>query len=195
MKRNFTIIIFIFLLSALTLRFLFTPSKEDWITFSKTDKGVETHPTTVKEKKINNIPTQIPQAKKAPHINEKKTPKRKMVGLPKGKTIDDLDLEYKNEINRDWKVILGEILLKDQQGGNKVFIKKVDGILEIKGNQATYFEIAIIKFLDNEGNQSSFRAMVNSGTGKIKRRWDKTIFENYKRERKGLTPSGTLKSN
>lgn len=195
MKRNFFITFFLIIFSVLILKFFLTPITDDWTTFSKTDKGVEVHPTTIKEKKKINVPILKAKKRSPSNLKEKKIPKRKMVGLPDGKTIDELDLEYKNEINKDWKVILGENLLKDQQGRNKVFIKKIDGILEIKGNQATYFEIAVIKFLDSEGNQSSFRALVNSGTGEIKRRWDKTILENYKRERKGLIPSGTLKSN
>ena len=189
----------IFLLITLTAIIYFiqnysNSSKDDWTTFSKDQKGIEIHPTTQQEKKKVSIPFPNPK-REISSVNKTPPLKRKTIGLPKGKKIEDLNLEFRNRINRDWKKILGEKLLYDLQDETQVFIKKIDSLLEIKGNEATYLEIAIVKFYDSKGNQSSFRALVDTESGKIMRRWDKTIFENYKSEKKGLLPSGTLKSN
>ena len=170
-------------------------TNEDWTTYSKTEKGVKIYPTTLQEKKETNIPLPLPTQKTSKKPESKKEITRKNIGLPHDKKLEEMDLNFKNEFNEDWKKLLGEKLLDNQQDGTRIIIKRIDSLLEIKQKDATFYEVAIIKFVDPQGKQSSFRALVDSQTGRVYRRWDKTVFENYKKEKTGLTPSGTLQSN
>ena len=171
---------------------------EDWTTFEKSGKKIKTHQTTKEEKIKINVPLNIDNKRivkstSSSQFNSKKLKGRTVLGLKGDKISNDLQLEYKNEINKDWKYLLGQKVLSDLQDDTQIYIKKVDSVINIEGIKATYMEIVIIKFLDSKGNQTSFRALVDSSNGKVIRRWDRTIIEDFKKSKKGLIPSGTLK--
>lgn len=91
----------IFLLITLTAIIYFiqnysNSSKDDWTTFSKDQKGIEIHPTTQQEKKKVSIPFPNPK-REISSVNKTPPLKRKTIGLPKGKKIEDLNLEFKTE--------------------------------------------------------------------------------------------------
>lgn len=58
-----------------------------------------------------------------------------------------------------------------------VSIKKVDSVIWMKNSAGINAESVIITLRNKEGAESTFRALVDSATGRILETWDRTIFE------------------
>ncbi|MBC7538197.1 MAG: hypothetical protein H7281_05210 [Bacteriovorax sp.] len=100
---------------------------------------------------------------------------------------EDVPLEMLNKINPNWKDILGHELLRFQDDDTKVMIKEEFSIIQIQNGKGRYVEQVIVTYVLKDGAINSYRALVDSETGSVTDTWDKTISENYKRERANLS--------
>lgn len=87
------------------------------------------------------------------------------------------DLNFSNEISPDWKDALAENLIRLHSEDTKVLIKKNKSLLKVQNKMGTYVEEVLITYVKNNKPLSSFKALVDSGSGKILETWDQTINE------------------
>lgn len=99
----------------------------------------------------------------------------------------DVALDIQNKINPNWKEILGHELLRFQRDDTKVMLKEEFSIIQIQNGKGLYVEQIIVTYVLKDGTINSFRALVDSETGAILDTWDKTVHENNRRERAGLS--------
>lgn len=96
-------------------------------------------------------------------------------------------LEMVNQINPNWKDILGHELLRFQYEDTKVMIKEEFPIIQVINGQGRYVEQVVVTYLSQDGSVDSYRALINSENGAIIETWDRTIHERYKKEKNHLT--------
>ena len=99
---------------------------------------------------------------------------------------------FSNEKNEDWKIELRNRLLDSLDNKPELTIKKEKSLIKVKRNKAMYIEQAQIIIDHEDGRQDSFRAHIDSETGKILRSWDRTIHENFVKKPRKFSPSGQL---
>lgn len=132
---------------------------------------------------------------------DKETPLRKNI-----KTISPQEKQTQNEIKVNDRVVIGEVTEEQRQrpetikapnspspiwekelqktlvsmGGEtieNVSIKKVASVIWMKNYGGINAESVIITLRNKEGAESTFRALVDSASGRILETWDRTIFE------------------
>lgn len=96
---------------------------------------------------------------------------------------ENVPLEMVNIQNANWKDILGHELLRFQKTDTKVMIKEEFSIIQIQNGKGRYVEQVIVSYVLKEGGINSYRALIDSETASIVDTWDKTIHENYKKQR------------
>lgn len=101
---------------------------------------------------------------------------------------DTTELEMINTINPNWKKLLGDDLLNLQEEGTKVLVRKEFSVTKIVDHKGYYLEQVIITYLLKNGDQNSYRALVNSETGRVIETWDRTIHEKLRKRRPDLAP-------
>ncbi|MDO9181379.1 MAG: hypothetical protein Q7U04_03180 [Bacteriovorax sp.] len=174
----------------------------NWKTFVKhSDQEITEHKSTSKEFEAARIPTlrrDIAQEKTENendnHDNTQDQEKiikdnhflvregRVLIGDIQKKNYQDEDvpLEMTNKISPNWKEILGAELLRFHDKDAKVMIKDEFSIIRIQNGKGHYLEQIIVTYVLKDGANSSYRALVDSETGAVMETWDKTIYENYK---------------
>lgn len=155
-------------------------AENQWHTYEKSKHlKVKKHVTSNKELENINIPAA--SSEKPKNYVEQKIVKassdtRKVLGV-----IDEdfniKDLNFSNEISPDWKDTLAENLIRLHAEDTKVLIKKNKSYLKVQHTTGTYVEEVLITYIKNNKQLSSFKALVDSGTGKILETWDQTINE------------------
>lgn len=88
------------------------------------------------------------------------------------------DFETDNIPNEAWEEILTESL--GVQGGDsiqEIDIKKTESLILRKDDRKLAVESVVITLTRKDGAQSSFRALVDSETGKILETWDRPVFD------------------
>ena len=144
----------------------------------------------------------VSKARKLPasvkNLKNKKTnenlPNQRVI-FESGKPITEKDLEkfdFINEENPDWKEELSRKLLDTLDENPNLKVIKEKSLIKVLGKKAQYLEQAIVIIEYENGKENSFRALIDSETGKIIRSWDRTIHENFGKRTEGLTPSGSL---
>jgi hypothetical protein len=98
------------------------------------------------------------------------------------------DLEFVNTPKKEWKSLLGEDLLSFQEEDTKVIVKEEYPVIKVSNNKGIYMEQVIVTFILKNGNQNSFRALIDSESGKVIETWDRTIHERLHKQRIDLTP-------
>lgn len=96
------------------------------------------------------------------------------------------NLEMLNEYNPEWKKLLGQNLLNFQEETTKVIVREEFPIIKVEDKKGIYMEQVVITFLAKNGEQSSYRAYVNSENGKVVDTWDRMIVENPLKRRTKL---------
>lgn len=86
--------------------------------------------------------------------------------------------KYKNAINQNWKDLLGADLLKYQPEGTKVEVNYEFPVTKVIDREAIYCEQVIITYKHKNGEETTFRALVNSQSGLIEDTWDRNLSEN-----------------
>jgi hypothetical protein len=72
-----------------------------------------------------------------------------------------------------------ELSLKAQGGENlkEIKIEREKSLIWIKDEQALMVESVLVSLTNQQDSHSSFRALVDSQTGKILESWDRTLFD------------------
>lgn len=91
-----------------------------------------------------------------------------------------------NKVSSDWKEKLGLDLMRFQPEETKVLVKNEMSLIKIAEGKGRYFEQVIVTFLMKDGEQSSFRALVDSETGVVEATWDRTIHERYGKQKEKI---------
>jgi hypothetical protein len=84
-----------------------------------------------------------------------------------------------------WKSSLQKSLIK--QGGRDLkdlTITPLESLIWVHEGRALNVETARISFTTPEGNEISFKTMVDSQTGKILQTWDQPVIDDFSREKK-----------
>lgn len=92
-----------------------------------------------------------------------------------------------NKISSDWKEILGNDLIRFQSEFTKVMIKEELPVIKIQNGKGQYLEQVIVTYIFQNGNISSYRALVDSESGSILETWDKSVHEKSFQKRAGLS--------
>lgn len=98
----------------------------------------------------------------------------------------EIDLVMINSVNPEWKDILGSDLLRLQDSDTQVSIVEEYPVIKVIDDKGKYYQQVHISYVFKNGNESSFRALVNSETGQVEDSWDRVIRENSKNHRAGI---------
>ncbi|PIP89730.1 MAG: hypothetical protein COW01_08160 [Bdellovibrionales bacterium CG12_big_fil_rev_8_21_14_0_65_38_15] len=102
--------------------------------------------------------------------------KRQWIGA-KDDIIQSGKIAMKNKPDNNWHDKLVSILSRGINSKTKIEVNHEKSVVLVNGNDAVNAEQVVVIFnADKERN--SYRAMVNSQTGKVIRTWDHTIHEN-----------------
>jgi len=182
MKRvNLFKFIFVILVISFSAFLFWFPKQEkqtDWVTFKKEGNKTSSTPTTKVDKEKHNL------------LQTKKSQSFKVLGNNKQVTEQQLTSLYQLKVDSQWINKLGQKLLDGQEEDIKLFIRKIHTIAEVKKSDTTFKEVVTITFSSKNGDQSSFRALIDPITLKVIKKWDRTIVENLIDKPKGLNPSG-----
>lgn len=167
--------------------------KGQWLKYTKNGKTIEKKEASEDDLKNLNLPkASTPERKPAKASPPAKGPKiedRLLIGSG-AKTYSMGDrLDFINLPNPDWKDLLSEKALRFQKEDTKLFVKRENSFIKIKGKTARYIEKVVLTYDLGEGNQNSFRAFVDSESGEILSTWDRTIHEQVKKKPLLLSPS------
>lgn len=169
-------------------------SNSKWSTFEKKSHDkIIAHATTDKElqtsrleRKIASTNSTVSGGNPFPLREE-----RILIGDDALKYQDEaINLPMKNTINPEWKDVLGNDLLRFQKEDTKIIIKNELSLIRVKNGEGQFLEQVIITYLQKDGTQNSYHAMVNSETGLVVETWDRTIHEHYNKAKRQLIPSG-----
>jgi hypothetical protein len=155
----------------------------EWKTYEKIDnKIIATHKTTDEELIEANKTAKSNKMRSPSSINSDqykgfKTRNNRVLMGQIVNSHEDLDLEMTNDINPDWKEMMGNNLLKFQPEGTKILVKEEKPVIQIDEGKGKYLEQVLITYLKKDGSQSSFKALIDSETGAIVQTWDRTINE------------------
>ena len=123
-------------------------------------------PETIRERKAPNSPLQIDATRQVIDLN------RKPINLvPQVST-------YSNHPSPEWRKRL-EFSLKAQSGNSvkDIKIQKEKSLIWMRDKNPILVESVIITLTNHQKSESSFRALVDSQTGKVLESWDRTIFD------------------
>lgn len=184
--------------------FIKPKNEYSWIHYKKDEKGKLVHSIVDSEEveKLNgSSPLPNPRNERSPAENKKSDkPEQKVVFLnpanPQSKP-ELSDLNFLNTYNPAWKELLAKELMLFQPESVEVYFKPQKSVVKIlENNRAMFLEEVAITYKTNRGPYS-FKALINSETGKVVETWGKTHYDNFSprmpaSENKGLTPNGTL---
>lgn len=184
--------------------FIKPKNEYSWIHYKKDEKGKLVHSIVDFEEveKLNgSSPLPNPRNERSPAENKKSDkPEQKVVFLnpanPQSKP-ELSDLNFLNTYNPQWKELLAKELMLFQPESVEVYFKPQKSVVKIlENNRAMFLEEVAITYKTNRGPYS-FKALINSETGKVVETWGKTHYDNFSprmpaSENKGLTPNGTL---
>lgn len=192
--KLFKNILFITILSIpvyYTVKLMNSNEDKSWQTYYKSPEGTNVHQTTYKEKKKARIITDVitKDKKRAPasipRPKHKKT-NREILGKI------DKDTLFENKPSSNWKKKYADDLLSKLGPDSKVFIKKNLGIIRVIAGKATFIEqVQVTIQNDRDSPPNSFEAQVDAQTGKQLSVWNKTNFEDTKKDiimKKRLVP-------
>lgn len=183
---------------------------EEWTTFKKaTPQKVESYPTTPKEKALAKIDDQtqkepLPQndekenqrapASKAPAKKENQGPESipgRYWNLYPNQEVPQ-KMTFKNEVNKEWKALMGQDILRFLRPDTKLFVKKEKSLTLLERGLGRHVEQVYVKMVSPEGRQFSYHAYVDSESGKVLRTWNNTIHEPMGKETPKIRPSGLI---
>lgn len=184
--------------------FIKPKNEYSWIHYKKDEKGKLVHSIVDSEEveKLNgSSPLPNSRNERSPAENKKSDkPEQKVVFLnpanPQSKP-ELSDLNFLNTYNPAWKELLAKELMLFQPESVEVYFKPQKSVVKIlENNRAMFLEEVAITYKTNRGPYS-FKALINSETGKVVETWGKTHYDNFSprmpaSENKGLTPNGTL---
>lgn len=90
------------------------------------------------------------------------------------------DLVELNEYNPDWESLFVEDVMRFQHPNSKLLIKHEDQVVLVNRQQLRYAEQVIVSTLRANGEVTSFKALVDSGSGQLLETWNRTIVKNFR---------------
>ena len=108
------------------------------------------------------------------------------------KAFDKNKYQFSNKKNEEWELELRNRLLDSLDNKPELTIKREKSLIKILKDKARYIEQAQIIIDHEDGRQDSFRALIDSESGRIIRSWDRTIHENFLKKPRKFAPSGKL---
>lgn len=159
-------------------------SSSSWNTYSKSsDKKIIQYTSTLEEleeAKIiktqnSNVPTTEATARMpASEFHGNRT----LVGEISSELMSKLEkLPMLNTVNPEWQEHLGHELVRFHPQDTKVLIKKEESLIKVQNSKGLFTERVIISYLKGDHPVSSFRALIDSESGKVLETWDRTIHE------------------
>ncbi|MEC7181305.1 MAG: hypothetical protein VXW15_01225, partial [Bdellovibrionota bacterium] len=121
-----------------------------------------------------------------------KVNKEKNIFNQSDKAFDKNKYQFSNKKNEEWELELRNRLLDSLDNKPKLTIKREKSLIKILKDKARYIEQAQIIIDHEDGRQDSFRALIDSESGRIIRSWDRTIHENFLKKPRKFAPSGKL---
>ena len=121
-----------------------------------------------------------------------KVNKEKNIFNQSDKAFDKNKYQFSNKKNEDWELELRNRLLDSLDNKPELTIKREKSLIKILKDKARYIEQAQIIIDHEDGRQDSFRALIDSESGRIIRSWDRTIHENFLKKPRKFAPSGKL---
>lgn len=97
------------------------------------------------------------------------------------------ELPMSNKINPKWKDEMGHGLMRFQDENTKLLVKEELPIIRIQNGTGRFLEQVVVTYLMENGEQNSFKALVDSDTGMVIETWDRTIHEKLIHRRGGIT--------
>jgi len=161
-------------------------SQAEWKTFSKNNLNeVVTHQTTKEEYIKAKIPTPLQFSEDNHRQPSSLAPSsflsrnnRKLMGNVDAKYADnDTKLEMINTVSPDWKELMGNDLMRFQSAETKIMVREDAPLIKLEDGKGRFVEQVTITFLMATGTTNSFKALVDSESGRILETWDKTIHE------------------
>ncbi len=141
---------------------------------------VATNTTTQPQREPANDNDQEPAPAPVPSTTEIKTPKKREWLGNKDQLLKSGRITFKNKVSTDWPSKLQKQLARGLPPDVTLSIHPERDFIMLEGDQALNTQQVIVVF-EAKNNRNSFRAMVDSQTGKIIRTWDQTIHENTRR--------------
>lgn len=127
------------------------------------------------EKKMNHI---LPQTK-IKSLQNAEYKNKKVIGLTPGKETEESKNTFiSNTPSPDWEEELKEALL--YQAGNSITnikIKHLDSFIWAHDGVAMHVESVVVSFLNENNQQTSFKALIDAESGKILKNWDQPIVD------------------
>ncbi len=133
-------------------------------------------PSSVKTKTLTEPP--LPLQTKAMKIPLPVQDGRKILGVKPPENRPMKRIQVSNSISSDWEKKLKTSLLA--QGGSAIKdinIKKVESLIWVQDQHALNVESVVIELKNDKDEESSFRAMIDSQTGKILETWDRPVTD------------------
>lgn len=178
-------------------------SKNSWRTFSKNHLNeVYGHQTTTAEYLAAKIPDPVQKmgnnqrgpssVAPSPYLSRHN---RKLMGTINGKYADtDTELEMINVVSSEWKEQMGTDLMRFQSEKTKIMVREDASLIKIENEKGRYVEQVTITFLMEGGITNSFKALVDSSSGRILETWDKSIHEKISQHREVIPLPDTNES-
>lgn len=126
---------------------------------------------------ITRAPAAKPPAKIIPA--KKALPKREWVGK-KDEIVKSGRIKFANSVSDEWSLKLEESLLRGMPEDVTLEIKNERDLIVLEGQTATNAQQVVVIFNSPE-KRNSYRALVDSQSGRILRSWDHTIHETFRR--------------
>ena len=146
--------------------------KSAYLTFQKSKKKISYYPSTKSELKKTKLKTKKKPIKTI--VPKERTLMGSNIGsFKKGSK----KLEMENKISKNWKKLYGKELLRFQGPDTKVVIKHEKSFIMVINNKGRYIEQVLVSFIKNNKHYSSFRALVNSETGRQFSTFERTLHE------------------
>jgi hypothetical protein len=173
-QKNQVIFILVLLVLASILYYFFYPTmKVQMGQFP--GLGDSAQQTTPKLKKV--------PASAVPMING-----RKVVGLPSHQNKQSLkNFVPVNTPSPTWKKAVEKSIIR--QAGGKVKdleVKQLESLIWIQDNIPLNVENVTVSFRDPDGRKISFRAMVDSQSGRLIQTWDRPVFDDFGPNKDGI---------
>lgn len=182
---------------------------KEWTTYEKKNGSVEARATSVEEKVRLKLPEK-PQVTIPVPPEEAKTREPASIAPSKsyylgrelsGPYASEFEknksrFSFKNTVASDWQEQMAERLMRFQDEKTKMYLKHEKSVIEVYQTSAKYMEQVLVTFSMDDGSQYSYRALVESDSGKILETWDRTKSDlpyRLKRQKVGtMSPTGTL---
>ena len=104
---------------------------------------------------------------------------RKVIGLPPGNEKEMISkIKVSNKPTDNWEKSVEEALRTQAgEGIKEIIMKSVDSFVWTENGIALFVESVIVTIKNSRNEETTFRVMVDSQTGKILKNWDQPIYD------------------